>query len=62
MKQYTLQLYFTNLDENLHTKHQAAAIIDIWSDTRDHAELLAQRMEKVYGADNYRLIDMAAGI
>lgn len=62
MKQYTLQLYFTNLDENLNTKHQAAVIFDIWADTPDHAELLAKRMEKVHGADDYKLVDMGAGV
>jgi hypothetical protein len=61
MRQYALKLYFTNLDENLNTKHQAAAVFDIWADTEDHAELLAQRMEKVHGADHYKLVDMQAG-
>jgi hypothetical protein len=56
MKQYLLKLTFTNLDENLNTKHQAHICFDIWADTMDHAELLAQRMEKVHGADKYEIL------
>jgi hypothetical protein len=56
MTQYLLKLYFTNLDENLNTKHQAHVCFDIYADTLDHAELLAQRMEKVHGADKYEVI------
>ena len=55
MKQYWLKLYFTNLDENLSTKHQAHICFDIWADNYEHAELLAQRMEKVHGADDYEV-------
>jgi hypothetical protein len=56
MTQYLLKLTFINLDENLSTKHQAHICFDIWADTMDHAELLAQRMEKVHGADKYEVI------
>ena len=62
MKQYLIKLYFTNLDENLNTKHQAHICFDVYSDTLDHAELLAQRMEKVHGADYYKVVDMQAGV
>lgn len=56
MNQYLLKLYFNNLDENLHTPHQAHIVFDIYADNFEHAELLAKRLEKVHGADDYTMI------
>lgn len=56
-KQYLIKLYFSNLDENLHTKYQAhIAFPDTFADNEEHAKLLAERLEKVLGADNYEVI------
>lgn len=56
MTQYKLKLFFTDLDENLNTDQQAYICFDIFSDNFEHAELLAQRLEKIHSADNYEVI------
>lgn len=53
---YRIKLSFTNLDENLHTKHLAYLVIPfIYADDLTHAKLLAERLEKKFGADSYEV-------
>jgi len=53
MKSYKVTLMFTNLDNFMGTVEQAAMEIDVKSDDLTHAYLLAQRLQKVYEADNF---------
>ena len=56
-KQYLIKIYFSNLDENLNTKHQAhIAFPDTYADNLEHAKLLAERLEKTLGADSYEVL------
>ena len=56
-KQYLIKLYFSNLDENLSTRYQALMDFpNAYADNFEHAELLAQRLEKTHGADDYKVI------
>ena len=55
--QYSIKLYFTNLDDNLETDHQVHICFpDVYAENLHHAELLAQRLEKIHGADDYEVI------
>lgn len=55
-KQYTVKLYYSNLDDNLSTPHTAhIEFADVYADNDWHAELLAKRLEKSLGADDYRV-------
>lgn len=55
--QYLIKLYFMNLDENLSTQYQAhICFSETYADNFEHAELLAKRLEKTHGADDYKII------
>lgn len=53
MKSYKVTLMFTNLDNYMGTDHQASIDIDIKSDDISHAYLLAERLQRLYDADNF---------
>ena len=53
MQTYKVTLSFDNLDNFMGTDHQASVDIDIKSDDLSHAYLLAQRLQRVYEADNF---------
>lgn len=55
MKEYKVNLFFTNLDNFMGTNEQASLSVEIKADDERHANLLAERIEKVYGADYYVL-------
>ena len=55
MTAYKLELFFTNLDNFMGTDDEASVTMDIKSDTRSHAFLLAERMKRVFDADHYIL-------
>jgi len=55
MKIYKVTLLFNNLDNSLYTDHQATVLVEIKSDTEDHAHLLACKLRDVYDADDYEL-------
>ena len=55
--QYLIKLYFMNLDENLSTRYQAHMDFpNTYADNFEHAELLAMRLEKTHGADDYKIV------
>ncbi len=53
MNSYRVTMIYENLDNFLGTPHQAAMDIIIRADDIDHAYLLAQKLTKVFEADNY---------
>jgi len=55
---YTVTLHFTNLDNFMGTDEQASMTIAINADDERHANLLAQRLQKVMDADHYQLVKM----
>lgn len=55
MKFYQVELIFSNLDNFLGTVEQASMTVEIRADDLTHANLLAQRLQKVYDADHYNL-------
>lgn len=60
MKPYRITFKFPNLDNSLYTKHQASFSLDIEADDYTHAYLLAERLKKVYGADDYEIDEKGA--
>lgn len=57
MKKYKVTFYFTNLDNSLYTDYQASTSMDIESDDYSHVYLLAERMQKVFDADDFRIYE-----
>jgi hypothetical protein len=55
MTQYKLTLFFTNLDNFMGTDEKASMTIDMSADDTRHAELLADRFQRVMEADHYVL-------
>lgn len=55
MKQYKLEIFFTNLDNSLYTHEEASMTMDIKADNYAHAVMLALRTLKVFDADHYTL-------
>ena len=55
MKNYTLTLRYTNLDNFMGTPEQAALTMQISADNYSHAVMLAERMCRVMEADLYDL-------
>ena len=55
MKKYTITLKFTNLDNSLYTDAQASFVQEISADDYTHAYLLAERLKRVFDADDYTI-------
>lgn len=55
MRLYKVHLVFANLDNFMGTNERAEMTVEIKSDDERHADLLAERLVKVYGADHYVL-------
>jgi hypothetical protein len=55
MKQYKLEIFFTNLDNSLYTNEEASMTMDIKADDYAHAIMLALRTINVFDADHYNL-------
>lgn len=55
MKQYKLEIFFTNLDNSLYTNEEASMTMDIKADNYAHAVMLALRTMRVFDADRYTL-------
>ena len=55
MRSYKVHLVFTNLDNFMGTNERAEMTVEIKSDDERHADLLAERLVTVYGADHYVL-------
>lgn len=53
MKQYKVEIFFTNIDNSLYTDEQASVTMDIKADNSAHAIMLAERLRKVFDADHY---------
>lgn len=57
MKTYKVTLSFTDLDNSLYTKAQAAMVIEVQSDDYTHAFLMAERLKKTFFADDYSIVE-----
>jgi hypothetical protein len=57
MKQYKVEIFFTNIDNSLYTTEHASLTMDIKADDLTHANFLAIRLCKVFDADHYDLKD-----
>ena len=52
-----IELFFTNLDNFMGTDAHASVTMDIWADDAQHLRLMADHLQRVLGADHYRLAD-----
>ena len=59
MIKYTLTLFFTNLDNFMDTDESASMTVSMAAGDSRHAELLADRFQRVMEADHYvlKLVD-----
>lgn len=56
-KRYLIRLFFSDLDENMNTRYQAHMDFPhVYADNHDHAVLLADRLERRLGADNFQVL------
>lgn len=56
MTEYEVELFFDDLDSNMYTKGEASVIMTVKADDYKTAELIAQRLQNVLGADHYDII------
>ena len=56
VKEFVVNLYFTQLSENPNGEYQAhISFFPVFATTREHAVLLAEHMMKIHGADSYNV-------
>jgi len=53
MKFYTIEFFFTNLDNSLYTDEEAAFIMQVRAGDDAHARLLAEHLNKKFEADYF---------
>lgn len=53
MNEYRYEFVFNDIDNNMNTHGQGIVRLDIAADDQRTADLIAERIQKVLGADNF---------